>query len=67
MSELLYIIVCGVGILAVVQLIRFTRRLFHRIAATMNTCLETGLISSGFVANTAYLVLFALILRICLV
>jgi len=67
MSDLLYIFVCGLGVLAVVEMVRFTRRLFHRSAAMVNACLEQGLISSGFLANTAYLVLFALIFRICLI
>jgi len=51
----------------VVLRIRFTRRLIQRSVAILTASLEAGLISSGFIANTAYLVLFFLIFRICLV
>ncbi|HKL56285.1 MAG TPA: hypothetical protein VJ893_09200 [Roseovarius sp.] len=67
MFDFAYLLACAVAIFAVVQLVRFTRRLVHRSAATVNASLEAGLISSGFIANTAYLVLFVLIFRICLV
>lgn len=67
MLEFQYLLACAAGILAVIQLVRLTRRLIHRSAAVLNASLETGLISSGFIANTAYLVLFVLIFRICLV
>ncbi|MCZ0812104.1 MAG: hypothetical protein ACQEVT_18045 [Pseudomonadota bacterium] len=67
MSDFIYLLACIAAILAVVQLVRFTRRLIHRSAAIVNASLEAGLISSGFIANAAYLVLFVLIFRICLV
>jgi len=66
MFDFAYLLACAVAIFAVVHLVRFTRRLFHRSAAILNASLEAGLISSGFIANTAYLVLFVLICRICL-
>lgn len=63
----MYLLACIAAILTGIQFVRVMRRLIHRSVATLNASLEVGLISSGFIANTAYLILFVLIFRICLV
>ena len=67
MIAFFYILVCGVLLLAWYWAMLAIRRFFKRSVTVVNTSLDEGLISSGFVANTAYIILFILIFRICLI